>query len=240
MNIKPIIYVAYCVASSKCYVGQTMNYYKRKRYHLSESFSGSNKLPKFYSALRLHGVDKFKWSTIICPSIDQLKEWEIYWSEKLNSIEDGYNCYKPGTEYGEEFRKKISKSHSGRMCSQEKKEKISKALKGRIISPEWREKISASKKGIKQSFETVLKKIGKKQSPEHVFRRASSQIGKKHSLEWSSKISVSLSGRKLSKEHRIKMSEVQYGRKHTNETKIRMAISQKARREKESELKKVA
>ncbi len=168
----PVIYVAYCTISGKCYVGQSIEFEQRKKNHLREAFDRKkNCLKKFHPALRKHGIDSFIWSIILCSEPEKLTEWELYWCEKLDSIKDGYNCMKPGTEFDETLRKKMSEAKNGRIISPEWAMKISEGNKGKKYSKETREKISLAHLKLWSSGytrEPITKTVREKMSRSHL------------------------------------------------------------------------
>lgn len=100
--------------TGEMYIGlTTTSLEKRKRRHRRSVYCGSK--TKFHEALRKFGFEAFKWRTIEkCNSIDELKEREKYWIEKLNTLEEGYNSTHGG-EYSQpkkrrRFKKKKTNS----------------------------------------------------------------------------------------------------------------------------------
>ena len=104
---KGYVYKADCVTSNKSYIGITTTSVKmRMNSHISAAFNENhvNYNLHFYKAIRKHTIDNFNWSTIEsiqCESLEdliiKLRELEIFYIDKYNSFNCGYN----GTPGGE-------------------------------------------------------------------------------------------------------------------------------------------
>ena len=88
---------------------------KRIEYHLKSAEMGSDL--HFHRAIRKYGIDDFKKEILEeCNDLFLLKEREIFWIEKFNSFENGYNMTsggdgKLGYKTSEDTKKKISETH---------------------------------------------------------------------------------------------------------------------------------
>ena len=93
------IYVITNNINNKKYVGLSKNCYKRWYDH-KEAARRPKKPYQFriplYNAMRKYGIDNFNFSIIEECSIEKLKEKEIYWIEKLNTYNNGYNATRGG------------------------------------------------------------------------------------------------------------------------------------------------
>ena len=241
----PLIYVAYCRTSGKCYVGQTDDFWGgepskagktkgRKETHIRDARHGKKTAPKFYNALRIHSPEQFIWGIVeYCGGLTrgQLTDRENFWVSRLNSIDDGYNCATAVCYPGKIIRRPLT---------QEQKDRISKSKQN--PSAETRKKLSAAKIGNTNN-------LGKKWSQEARDRASITRkklklpgywLGKKRSAEDRLKMSLYNKGRKLSKEHKLKISEgtrrafkegrrvvnpnfTHQGRPHSEETKLRLS-----------------
>ncbi len=123
-----IVYKATNTLNNKVYIGQTIQrLYDRKSKHIYKAFNSDEK-NHFYNAIRKYSVDAFLWEIIDeAKTIEELNAKEIYWINKYNSIECGYNTNEGGKN------RKLSKVH---------KKKISDSLKGHKLSKDTRNKIS--------------------------------------------------------------------------------------------------
>jgi group I intron endonuclease len=84
-----IIYCAHCLISGKKYIGQTRQAFEERiKLHKRDS-KRLNLL--FYRAIRKHGWDNFVWGIVEECNENLLNEKEIYWIEKFNSYNEGYN-----------------------------------------------------------------------------------------------------------------------------------------------------
>lgn len=155
--------------SGKSYIGQTINLKDRKRcfYNPNKYYSGH----KLDNAIKKYGIENFKYEIVIqivesdkFKLREKLNELEIYYIEKYNSYNNGYNMTLGGSGskgcfQTEESRKKISNKAKGRKGS----------MTGKHLTEEQRKKISAFAKtriGNKNPFfgkshsETTKRKIG--------------------------------------------------------------------------------
>lgn len=169
-----IIYKATNTVNGKCYIGQTIQTFKRRKAeHLRAAFSPRNKRynTHFYRAIREYGKENFTWEVLAEGIlIDDLNSKEIAEIRVHNSFgRTGYNSHlgggngrliseetreklaaaKQGTRLSIETRAKISESNRGRCVSAETIKKISDAQKGKFVSDEIRKKISQAGMGIR-------------------------------------------------------------------------------------------
>jgi group I intron endonuclease len=238
------IYILRNIVNNKCYVGQTIQFFKERfrQHQTSHSIIGR--------ALRKHTIANFDKLLLENVPEEELDYWEIHYIQELNSVSpSGYNL-----TYGGEGGRK----------SEEAKRKIGEGSKGKIISIETRKKISESMKGVNTwmkgthpSEETIKKKKGKipwnkgltdiyseeskkKMSEKH--KGNANMLGKHHSEESKKKMSEthkSMSeetkdkmreaklGKFLTEEHKRKIGESGKGRRHTEETKKEMNKAKK-------------
>lgn len=185
-----IIYKATNKINEKKYIGQSKYTLKTRRKRHEQEVSRKNWKRLFHNALRKHGFENFNWKVIEEVPNKKLCEREIYYIDKFDTFNNGYNM----TEGGEispmlypDIAKKMANTKKGIPSSLLGKERID--MIG-YLNPakklEARKKISESKKG--------------KRNPNY---------GKKlfFSEERNNKISQKLKGRKFSKEHKRKISE---------------------------------
>ena len=113
-----VIYKAKNIINNKIYIGQSVQFKKRKWRHLYES-KKNNPNNYFHRAIKKYGEESFEW-TIIEEIKDELaNEREIYWIAFYNSSNDkyGYNLTlgggsgrKPGFKHTKETKLKMSNS----------------------------------------------------------------------------------------------------------------------------------
>jgi len=156
--MKGIIYCYHCISTGKKYIGQTENEKRRKREHLSY-YKKKSRDCKFYRAVRKYGWDNFVYGTIEQFHINQLDDMEVYFIEKYDTLNNGYNSSiggktTRGYKHTDETKKLLSEMKIGTKHSIETKQKMSKDRIGRIAwnrgipnSIETRQKISNKLKG---------------------------------------------------------------------------------------------
>ena len=155
--------------SGKSYIGQTTNLKNRKRcfYNPNRCYSGH----KLDNAVKKYGIENFKYEIVIqivesdkFKLREKLDELEIYYIEKYDSYNNGYNMTLGGSGskgcfQTEESRKKISDKAKGRKGS----------MTGRHLTEEQRKKVSdfaKTRTGNKNPFfgkshsETTKNRIG--------------------------------------------------------------------------------
>lgn len=88
------VYVITNILNNKQYVGQSKNIKRRWQDHSSKSIH-PRKQDEYnsllYRAMREDGLENFTIKVLEECSIENLKEREVYWIEKLNTYNDGYN-----------------------------------------------------------------------------------------------------------------------------------------------------
>ena len=79
--------------NGKCYIGQSINIYKRWQEHKSNSINKNHEDSYYplYCAIRKYGIDNFDFSIIEECNQEELNNKEIYWVKYYNSFENGYN-----------------------------------------------------------------------------------------------------------------------------------------------------
>jgi len=187
-----------------------------------DNYLGSGEL--LWNAIKKYGIENFirvnikKYDTIL----EARKNETIYIELFDTVVPNGYNLDKTGghgwnnAEVGEETRKKISNTLTGRKngpCSEETKLKISKKHKGRKFSEEHRKKLSDAKKGKpsvmkgRKWSEESKKNFQKSKSEEHKLNISKSKKGQQ---SWAK-------GKTFSDEYKKKLSESHKGKKQTPE-----------------------
>lgn len=148
------IYKITNLIDGKVYIGQTVNYNKRKKRHLSSLKNGNHHNEHLQRAFDKHGEDSFKIELIKKCNIEELDKLERYYIKELDACnhDKGYNMMYGGQRYRnftKEVRLKMSEAGKGRKFTYEHKKKIGLAHKGRTLSQEHISKISATKKKTK-------------------------------------------------------------------------------------------
>lgn len=143
-----------------------------------------------------------------------LADWETYYFEKYDSVDNGYNIQRTSIIMDAETRFRMGNGSRGKPMSNEHKANISKALAGKPKSDEAKQNMSNARKG----------KYTGENNPFY---------GRPHTEESRKKISESRKGKLtgdehparkngLSEEHRHKLSEAKKGSKISNEHKQKL------------------
>ena len=162
--------------NGKCYIGQSVDIYKRWEYY---RYNKRDKTPILQS-IKKYGIDNFLFEVIetVEDRLNLCEKEKMYISELNTICPSGYNlssggrkttwAYKPS----EETLKKRSIALTGQKRTQEVKDKMSKAQKGKVITQEHRDKIRNANKGKPSPMR------GKKKPQEQVEKMRKSKIGK--------------------------------------------------------------
>ena len=102
-NMKGYIYTITNTINHKVYVGQSIDYKKRWKQHISRAKTDSGKSHKLYNAMNKYGVEMFDFLVIaevyaftVYDLKTRLNELERYYIDYYNSIDYGYNLTKGG------------------------------------------------------------------------------------------------------------------------------------------------
>jgi group I intron endonuclease len=202
------IYLIFCRASKKKYIGSAVDIPKRFRRHTYDLITNKHHNPYLQRAWNKYQQNNFKFSIIeyCCP--DKLLEREQFWLDILKTYDEtkGFNIHKSansplGLKRSDEARKRMSEAGKRRApMSEETKRKIGAASKGnqynkgRFPSQETRQKMSKASKGHKR------------------------RVGYKTSEATKAKLSIAFKGHKRN-----------LGRKHSEETRQKMRESSRKR-----------
>lgn len=88
---KPGIYCFENKINGKLYIGQSQNIKERIRHHIK-----SKDQLYIHKALRKYGIENFNFYILEFCDIDKLSELEMYYIQKYNAFENGYNLTKGG------------------------------------------------------------------------------------------------------------------------------------------------
>lgn len=186
-----VIYTITNTINGKQYVGLTTVKPERRLYeHQNNAKNGRPEA--IYCAMRKYGVEKFTFEIIDnAESIEELKELEVKWIDKLGTYKIGYNMTIGGDGLNDPSGEVIKK--------------IAHKLRGRKMSPETRKKLEPyweSRRGVAKPQhvrEALMKSnLGRKLSEETRQKMSEAKLGKKHSKEHCEAISKSNMGKKMS------------------------------------------
>lgn len=224
------IYMIYCAADAKCYIGQSVNINSRIGHHKRELRSNKHHNSYLQAAWNKHGEEAFSFAALEnCPK-DQLNDRELAWVTRID-LDRLFNLGSVGDSFPRtaENRRRISEGLKGRTRSAEHCRNISDAKKGKPVSPEalakLREGIARyNASGKRKTVFTAEAKAkmsasrkGRKLTPEHRAKLSAAKVGKKLSPEHCRHISEGNKGKSVSEESRRKMSEAHKGKPITPE-----------------------
>ena len=151
----------YCytnIVDGKKYVGQAVNFNKRRKQHVNDSYNKNKKYDHnmpFHRAIRKYGIENFKVK-ILKENLETqclLNFWECYYIDKFNTLvknKKGYNVSSGGSngnnfagkteEEMNEIKAKLSEAHKGKTFSEETKQKMSDSKKDNYVGenhPMW-------------------------------------------------------------------------------------------------------
>ena len=217
------VYLIENLMNGKKYIGQTVNFYKRKVGHKYNSKISTTPL---YNAIRKDGWENFEYSILMKDqtiNYDMLDFWECYFIELFDTLnrENGYNLESGGNlnkVFTEEAKKNMSKVKVGKKMSDETKKKlrelnlgVNNAFYGKKHKEESIQKMREQHLGNTLSEETKQKLRELNLGERNYF------YGKKHTDEVKKLISKLSSGKNNSF----------YGKKHTEERNIQLSIKNK-------------
>jgi group I intron endonuclease len=137
--------------SGKCYIGQSVDVFKRWQGH---SNLAVKKKSAIQNAFVLYGIDKFSFEVLEECDREMLNDKEVYWISCFDSVApNGYNLTSGGGQgitVSDETKKKMSDAQKGKKRgprSEETKKKMSASRRGKKQSEEHKAKMSASMKG---------------------------------------------------------------------------------------------
>ena len=139
------IYKIENLIDGKIYIGQTVNYRRRRKSHLSSLKRNNHHNEHLQRAFNKYGEESFGVELLEECSADNLDEVEIKYIRDLEACDNskGYNLMFGGQTY--------------RKFTKETRMKMSKSRKGIKFSDEHRKNIGLGRKGIRNSEESIKK-----------------------------------------------------------------------------------
>ena len=90
------IYKITNIINGKCYIGQSVDIYRRLAEHKSSTYRKDYADKTLYKAISKYGIENFIFEIIEECDIESLNDRENYWMSECNSIKNGYNQVKAG------------------------------------------------------------------------------------------------------------------------------------------------
>lgn len=167
MKISGVYFIRNTV-TNKCYVGSSVNIYRRWSTHKRELEKGVHHSSYLQNSYKKYGKCSFEF--LLAESSSCTKKMallEAEWIKKLDAINNGYNVNPYPYQIGllpksEEHKKKIGQAHLGRKLTEESKDKIRQKALGRKVGPmseEQKKKLSEVKKGKSTMTEEGKKRL---------------------------------------------------------------------------------
>lgn len=228
------IYKITNLIDGKIYVGQTVNYRKRKNTHLASLKRGKHHNSHLQRAFNKYGESSFEIELIKECKISELDSLEKEYIEKLNCLSgcNGYNLMDGGQKFRNftpEVRRKMSLAGKGRVFTEEHKKRISEAQKGRSITIASIQKANKTKKirrvhcGEKNPNALISNEVAKQIIVELLNNETVSDISEKYQV--SSDTVYNLMYNRTYQDSMVEVREELKNRATTNnENKIDMAI----------------
>ena len=96
--MKGYIYQIECLPTGKCYIGQTIDFNRRKSKHIRLLRNNMHDNPKLQNAWNKYGEQEFHFRVweFELENIDELNRLECEYIDKYNSLNDGYNLIPGG------------------------------------------------------------------------------------------------------------------------------------------------
>lgn len=131
------IYMIYCAADDKCYIGQSVNINSRIGQHKRELRGNKHHNSYLQAAWNKHGAESFSFAALENCDRDQLNKREEFWVCSIDR-DHLFNLGDVGKGYPRtaEHRRKVSESLKGIVFSEERLRRMSEAKKGKPATPE--------------------------------------------------------------------------------------------------------
>ena len=224
---KGIIYKATNLINSMCYIGKTVETLKeRKRCHLRKAKKSTGHIT-FQDAIRINGIENFKWEIIYeCDEVmlDMMETFKIMVNHSHYS-DGGYNLTwggegSYGFKHSEETKKKMREIHKGKVLTPDHKRKIGKGNKGKTCTDETKLKMSLSQRGKnnpmygKKLSDATKKRIGQSQKgkPKPKNRKYSTDVFERCIIKYKAGMEFD----EISKDLGVPISTMQYWFKKCN------------------------
>lgn len=129
------IYKITCSKNNVCYIGQSVDIYKRWSKHKAKLKAHNHENQHLQNIYNKYGEQTFAYEIVELCSFEQLDNKERYWIAYYGGPDSKLNC---NNETG---------GNKNKICSKETIKKLSESHKGYKIKEETKKKISATTKG---------------------------------------------------------------------------------------------
>ena len=177
----PSIYEIKNTVTGKLYIGQTVDYEKRKASHINALKGNYHSNKYLQSSWNKYGESVFEFSLIVECGAEQLNELEIEYIRRFCTVvPNGYNMTLGGEgvrgfKWSEESRAKVSKSRTGKRVG------VDASFYGKKHEAETLEKMRLATSGLWRDSAFRQRQVeahtGKKQSEETKRKRSAALVG---------------------------------------------------------------
>ena len=178
----PVIYIIENILTGKAYIGQTVDYDKRKREHINALRGDRHDNRYLQNSWNKYGESAFRFAIVAECAAEQLDELEIWYIQHLNTfVPSGYNLTKGGDGVrGLKWSPESCKAQS--LAMKGKRTGASASMFGKTHTDETREKLRSSTTALWQNEDFRKRQVeahtGKKQSEETKRKKNEALIGK--------------------------------------------------------------
>ena len=165
---KPGIYLIFCLANQRAYVGQSVNVKSRLGAHQSRLRGGKHPNDYLQNAYNKYGVDMFVFKPLEYledDSVDNMTIREQYWIDQFDAMDSrrGFNMMEAGKagRHSKESKKKMSKAMKGKKkppLTDEHRSNLSAAAKAYTFTEEHKANISKAKQAKNAKKPRVYKR----------------------------------------------------------------------------------
>jgi group I intron endonuclease len=223
-----IIYKVTNIVDGKCYIGKTIQTFRKRQYKHMYYATEDLDNTYFHNAIIKYGEENFKWEVIFeCDDpliLNVMETFKIMICHSHKS-EGGYNLTwggegSYGFKHSEETKKKMREIHKGKVLTPDHKRKIGKGNKGKTCTDETKLKMSLSQRGKnnpmygKKLSDATKKRIGQSQKgkPKPKNRKYSTDVFERCIIKYKAGMEFD----EISKDLGVPISTMQYWFKKCN------------------------
>lgn len=222
------VYMIFCSANCKRYIGSSVSVMARWSRHVRELRRGVHANKKLQACWNKYGEQSFSHAVLCECAVDELLEIETLLIELAGSVSDGLNIAKDalapmrGRRHSPETRGRIAAANTGVEFTEERKSNISKSRVGIQTSDAQKAAVSQANRLRQTSVETKAKisaaHTGRLKSQQEKDRISAAMKARLQDPQEREKMAAALRGRKLTEAHKAAISKGVSGQKKSPET----------------------